>query len=957
MATNKSIEQIQQEIEQLEGQEEDLESEVSGVASDQYKLKKEKELSKIRNQLTQLESSEASKKWYDDGFGNKEEEKGLLGRAIEASTAPGYAIAGLTEQALGKGDTSGFIDEVKQNVTENEGFGTMLEKFGAPKSVQLPVGFAMDVAFDPLAWATGGTTTAAGRIASGAAKAGVKGAAKGASSRALEIASTLSKPGKWVGKKEASENLAKKAREATDDFYKLTQDKTVEEVMQDGVAKIRNEGTLPGRFSQYLDKKITQRGGYLARVRDSFKYDRGHFNRKWAQGNTADDIAEPQTAAEAELAAVKGVDTNNILEKWSKGSEESVDAATRNAKHDAAQALELAREPAGDAPISSGVSAQRLDEEYLRHKKSQKAFQKVNELGKDKYGIGWVDDIVTKVDDTKYAKKAVDFYDKALSFFKVSKVGASPTAYFNAAAGNPTMALMSGIDITRPGYWKEVKDAFKVSLGKYDKENLTKLQNTMRNTMENHPQVMKDIFGISPNEALNAKDIMDIAEDVAGNKDFKIEMREAAEDVLEGNVDEWADDVVAKFQSVAKQQGTDEVAKGLGGADEMRKATDPVRQAIAGEGTRVSILGEIFNRRTSNWVKSLKNQAENTEGAKSSMYKLLHGYMTKPMSYYEKIDMGYRLGLATHIRKNGLTQRELTKLKRFIPMKKSDVTQIEGTNKFRLSERAAANAASETYLNYQAIPPAIRLLRNMPLIGAPFASFVASMSDKTARTIMYNPDAFSKVKFALDEMENLRSESEEKGMQNKYNKWLENTPTARLPFFERHPVYVNVANTIPFMSLNMFKEGDRKYEDSLGGDAAKVVDKLPLLDDPVGQTLWNYLVMPAIYQESSNVRGQFGQRLWPKDADFTDTTGYLARSIAQSFSPGAADLGGFAHGVVTDEGIDIIPSYGYRKNAYATQGKTSVGYKGKEEAISRTARAIVGSVMGMKYYTPNITYD
>lgn len=84
----------------------------------------------------------------------------------------------------------------------------------------------------------------------------------------------------------------------------------------------------------------------------------------------------------------------------------------------------------------------------------------------------------------------------------------------------------------------------------------------------------------------------------------------------------------------------------------------------------------------------------------------------------------------------------------------------------------------------------------------------------------------------------------------------------KLPFFKENPLYLNVANMIPYYNMNMFAPSERKYKDSLGDKLTAVLDKTPILKDPVGQTIFDYFIQPLIIRDSLP-QGSFGQQLYP----------------------------------------------------------------------------------------------
>ena len=114
-----------------------------------------------------------------------------------------------------KRNKKGLLENINANIKEREAFGSLLGKVGAPKIVSLPLGFALDVMFDPVNWATAGSAALIPRIgmgfAKGVTKGGIKagletakvGATSGLQSKARTIMPFLapSKTIGWAGKK------------------------------------------------------------------------------------------------------------------------------------------------------------------------------------------------------------------------------------------------------------------------------------------------------------------------------------------------------------------------------------------------------------------------------------------------------------------------------------------------------------------------------------------------------------------------------------------------------------------------------------------------------------------------------------------------------------------------------------------------------------------------------------
>lgn len=89
----------------------------------------------------------------------------------------------------------------------------------------------------------------------------------------------------------------------------------------------------------------------------------------------------------------------------------------------------------------------------------------------------------------------------------------------------------------------------------------------------------------------------------------------------------------------------------------------------------------------------------------------------------------------------------------------------------------------------------------------------------------------------------------------------------KLPFFKENPLYLNIANVIPYYSMNMFMPSNRRYSSSLGSNLVSALDKLPIMKDPVGQTIFDYFIQPLIIRDTMS-QGQFGQPLYPSGTKF-----------------------------------------------------------------------------------------
>jgi hypothetical protein len=917
-------------------------------------LSQEAQLRSLQNRAAQLESQGLREKWYgeskDENSAVSGTQAGLLERGLNALSAPLYAVVGGVEAVLGKGTKPGFSN-IAENIREKGTFGDLLQQYGAPNTglgkwaITAPLGFALDVAADPVNWVTAGTTAFLPRIGYGLAKGttkgglslGIQAAKEGALSKLSSSGSTLlgistgiAKAGEKVAgvgpaKNIIGKKLSTKIAGMADSLGEVAANRAMlydEMVGRNILDIIENPNKIRiGELFKEGFSKIPY-GDDLARV---LIYDPAEWFRVAKIKDLADKIMDVERMGGdfVALKVLKGVDREealkNILTKFEESVPESV--FIKNLK----EAKELGEDMTQSWTSFDNIeNAQRMlgeagIETLLDDVK--KAFEK---LDVNKTGVKWYDNSMSKLKEFKIknvavAAKILNTYETFMDLFKASKIGASPVAWMNAIVGNLTMAGMAGVDITNPAHYKYVLNAKKLLSGNQSPEF-----------------IFKELIG-NPEWAAFMKEFPGIFEKTFGFKPG------------------FLDDTIKRIKPGIKRKPTTspiELTENL--YEDLAKLKEVTKSQL---GTSIGANELISNKQTAKLKKVLREKA--AEG--NIPAKIGDVLFNKSMNAYERIDQANKLGVALRFSNSGVSESELMKLSRIIKMSKDDVVKVRSKSGFlfRIKPERATELANEIYMNYAAMPGAVKVLRNMPILGSPFSSFLYAMLGKTAKTVAYNPAIFNKVNFLLSEVSGSKSPIEKEALQSQYYQWLNTPGMVRLPFLVKNPIYVNFANMIPYYTMNMFTPSERKYKDTLPGEIIKLVDKSPFFKDPVGQVMFDYLVQPYLISASKDpslsAQSSFGQPIYPINATAKEKAFYAARTLAEAPMPGVAAYLGLAQGALLPGMSEYAPSYRWRQIANAVQGKNQLGITTKESAASRLNRSLLGSV-GIPVQSLDLTF-
>ena len=980
----------------------------------------QEELNKIQKSIQSIQDKKLKAQWYPPAQQDTANEinpgndvsPGIIGSTLDWLGRPVRAIVGAVKHFSGQGTDSLVKDMGDNIIKDKEYFGDVLSRAGLPGWVSAPLGFGLDIALDPVNWVTMGEAALIPKITGGLFRGGLKGATVAAKAGVLEKAVTA---GKFIPGLKSSETFAsigKKSLSATNKYESIT-GQTAENILQ-------HSGAGVGRYRVPLSEVINKvadvvPGGQT--VLKTLVYD----PIGWVKQTVDMDIIK-RSFGSAGIVDLKGAleaDAKGLpITKYMKPAEEIIKSTPPGAALDfAASDVSIISQGEIDqalAKLPTDLGA-RLAEKTPAIHKITSAVDDVAEINKNpsigitgdaltnglrilnetgfggggitmeevagivnsgvlgETGVKWFDGMMQGIEDFGskvgangeriggIGKATLSYYDKFMGLFRGAVVGGSPVGHMNALFGNAIMNHL-GIGDIGPEYWSRYKQVF--DMYRNVPGSAAKLQGLLMDAgvweqvkigLEAMPTAARGTFGEMP-RFLNAKAEAEMLMRNFASEAGKVSGFNAAgmtAETLEPFMNPIIEDM-RKFQASLPAKpdlsGTATVRAMKGAVSRLEAPTDMISQELFDKPAARAMFDHIAD------------MAEQNPG--NLGWKAMDFVYNKMTNQYAKWDQISKTTTFLRSTMDGYTLPQLMKARHLITINAEDISMIKGgvnfANRYRLNSQKGIELANALYMNYAAMPSAVRVLRNMPLVGNPFVSFMYGMALKTGQTLAYNPSAFNKVSFALNEFGGTPTALEKQALNDPSGiySYLKQPGMYRLPFTDANPIYINLANMIPYYSMNMFNPSQQHYNaGDLSSSFINLVNTSPFLKEPIGTVLFNNLIQPAILSEGIQPQNQFGSAIWPSDADFLTKLGYTARDISGAIVPGVASLTGLAGGLAAPGVTPYVPLYGYRTLANAVQGKNVYGISGKESIPSRTVRGILSRGLGIPVQAPvNTTF-
>jgi hypothetical protein len=1004
---NPTVEEMRQQSAALSKREEQLLSETEASPSfwkDTTPTRKDVlndiQLRDIKKREEKLKSNMIARDMYglttdQDVSEVSQPKESALMQGIDILSRPLYGLVGAASYVAGKGQST-LGGSVMDSIKNRETWGGLLRKTGVNPKVSMPMGFALDVITDPVNLLSGGwtgfTRTGIGKIGKGAVKAGIEGAATGAKLSGLKLFNRVASlvPGIGVEKQMAKaikelaekgvaqnspefadaiarvykptegfaskvmgkarigkENLEQAIQKTSERYDELTnfdlkrvlENRAVRQSVMDKAVKTVEESGPAGQkimeaFS-YDPYKHTQAQTGMENVVADFKKEGVLIQRKWNKElnryeapTFEETMAQVKKAREqANMSAVDSVrpDVENLtkpeaVQGYKKLIDDSMEMMEKGDKVNFPSSLES---------VDAMNQEARLQSLWIKYNNALKEVMSQEKLSiVDNINKAIVKNIGRAIKDPKRVQAILDGYDIYRGLFVKSKITSlSPSSLTYAILGNPTMNLMYGFNPFHPDNFARMNDAISVVLGN-NKARAAEVFDWMITDpkmiamWEKSSERFKDVFGL---------DLENLARDVD------------------------AKNYLSKFKNLS--------------ALEKAKVTSDVEQNIIGNvvknsksetfATGASQFYEGGLTGMSNLAKNVEKAAKESTGVKQLAAKATNWYFNRSKDF-QKVDQAFKLKDFFRMVRDGIPEKELLKITnnslatnaRIFPEDIIESAWRGGEKYFKLSPSKAMEIASDVYMNYAAMPAFIKVLRGLPIVGSPFFAFTYAMMGKTGKAALNNPAAFNKVNFLLQELSQDKSPIEREALKSKYYSYLDKPGMVNLgedmPFFRGRQIYLNLAQMVPYYSLNIINPSERGFNDDIRGKFAAGIDRSPLFKDPIGQMLLDYIILPAIIQDQAPVN-MWGGPLYEKGASNLQKASYMVRSVGESLTPSfpstvAASMPGW-----TPEQLKWFPNYQGRKAGFAVRGMTAVGVTSGEDPASRGLRAWL-STIGVNLY-------
>ena len=397
----------------------------------------------------------------------------------------------------------------------------------------------------------------------------------------------------------------------------------------------------------------------------------------------------------------------------------------------------------------------------------------------------------------------MDKYEQGMAIFRSAVVGSNPSSHMYAMMGNLSMRQLATGDISS-NFLKNLKLVWNVYHNKpgsaIELEKLFKTidggDDAVRFFMEANKSSTRSAFS----EGVN---FLDASKNYDNALNAGLIPKGIDKKIAEKEWKEMVDELKSKFgeqefkslEKTAKR--STKVEAGTSGVFKNLAETGEIDPDIAGGMMSTEAFGSKMATKPFTFVKDKAKEG-------GWAWKAMDIMMNKMPSTYDTYDQMAKLATFTESTVHGYTENVIKRLSHIVDISPEELASGKYTEKiisksgkeistgktlYRLSPKTSFELANVMYLNYNAMPAAIRVMRNMPIIGSPFVSFMYGMALKTGQTLAYNPSAFNKMTFAMDEFGGVKTPLEKVALKKNIYSYLNKPGMYRVPFFNENPIY------------------------------------------------------------------------------------------------------------------------------------------------------------------------
>lgn len=534
----------------------------------------------------------------------------------------------------------------------------------------------------------------------------------------------------------------------------------------------------------------------------------------------------------------------------------------------------------------------------------------------------WIDKTTSELLMNKTNLQILRGYDGAVSMWKKLDIGLNVSLYTTSFLGNFAATHMMGVNPFTATYMNTFSKVVKVMRSGDTKAIHAMMSLAFGDFLERIPDTIRKTMGVNPYLLSKGGAFVDeTVNSLATMVRRRMDPEEGAK-------------VLALLEEARTKYNTSQAAAALEMFNRSQKTTALATAAIEGEAGTTFRAQELTNTVANEWVAWLREQAAKGNVAAGA----LHWAVTSPVDAFSSIDQWHRIATTMHLTQNGISETELLRVLKWMGNTIDPATQIvkaKNANLYFLDVPAAMDISNRMYLNFQAMPAFVKIMKNLPILGHPFFSYQYGVTTNVARAFALNPGWINKANYLIQEVSGQKSAAEEAALNTLYYEHLQDPGWMKMPWFLNNPMYANLAQYTPLYQVNLLRTQSRGYKNIYDDKVVQAIDSSPFFKTVEGKFLLDYIVIPTLTHEALTPTGQ---QIYPAGASELSKIGIAtAQFFGKLVPPNLSEIAAVVPLNPSQAASPYLPSsYVGLKNAL--QSKTAGGIVSKQGAANLTAK-------------------